>query len=313
MSKKNNVLKEVLANILKAIKNVVGRLATFIVAALILALLLFSLIASADESQVVEVKTKKSAVTTAKFNNRYKCSIEYLGKNIFITATHCIQHIFERKYGNLNPIQINNAYGLFKVLYYSMDQGVALTDGFALFEVYMLDFSSYETLEIASKYVNPTHLHCYPALRTGLIVEVKSKLKNPTRLIPSRVVAVGSVGPGCSGGAWLSDDNQLIAVTSAGWGSTGVSTAVVLTDHHSLITNVLNGARPEIMTWEQAKKIFRPGELKRRRGYENIDEVPAQFDCKDKDKKDPKDKDKKKPKKKNRKHIDVIRPYVQGA
>ena len=128
MSKKNNVLKEVLANILKAIKNVVGRLATFIVAALILALLLLSLIASADESKAVEVKTKKSAVTTAKFNNRYKCSIEYLGKNIFITATHCIQHIFERKYGNLNPTQINNAYGLFKVLYYSMDQCVALTD-----------------------------------------------------------------------------------------------------------------------------------------------------------------------------------------
>ena len=279
---------------LKVVKKGLDRAVTILYVLLIIVILLLAGIALADETPVEKpkvVKTKKSAVMTARFSDRHNCSVEYLGKNIFITATHCIQYVFERNYGNLNAIEIHNKLALFKVLYYSMDRGVAITDGFALFEVFMLDFSNYEVLEVANEYTTPTNLHCYPALRSGLIIEVTSKLKNPTRLLPSRVVATGSVGPGCSGGAWLSNDNKLIAVTSGGWGNTGVSTAVVVTDHYSLIHNILNGARPEIMTWEQAKKIFRPGELKRRRGYEDIDEVPAQFDCKDKDKKDPKDKD----------------------
>ena len=134
------------------------------------------------------VKTKQSAVMTARFSDRHNCSVEYLGKNIFITATHCIQYVFERNYGNLNAIEIHNKLALFKVLYYSMDRGVAITDGFALFEVFMLDFSNYEVLEVANEYVKPTKLHCYPALRSGLIVEVKSKIVHPTRLSPTRVV-----------------------------------------------------------------------------------------------------------------------------
>ena len=256
---------------LKVVKKGLDRAVTILYVLLIIVILLLAGIALADEAPVEKpkvVKTKQSAVMTARFSDRHNCSIEYLGKNIFITATHCIQYVFERDYGNLNAIEIRNNLGLFKVLHYSMDRGVAITDGFALFEVFMLDFSNYEVLEVANEYTTPTNLHCYPALRSGLIVEVKSKIKHPTRLSPTRVVGVGSVGPGCSGGAWLSDKRKLIAVTSGGWGNTGVSTAVIIADHYSLITNILNGARPKIMTWDAAKKIFRPGELKRRNDEE---------------------------------------------
>ena len=51
-----------------------------------------------------------------------------------------------------------------------------------------------------------------------------------------------------------------------------MSTAVIIADHYSLITNILNGARPKLMTWDAAKKIFRPGELKRRKDEEKEEE-----------------------------------------
>ena len=111
-----------------------------------------------------------------------------------------------------------------------------------------------------------------------MCIRDRSKIVHPTRLSPTRVVGVGSVGPGCSGGAWLSEDNKLIGVTSGGWGSTGVSTAVIVADHYSLITNILNGARPKLMTWKKAKTIFRPGELKRRNDEEKKEDEEEKED-----------------------------------
>ena len=51
-----------------------------------------------------------------------------------------------------------------------------------------------------------------------------------------------------------------------------MSTAVIIADHYSLINNILNGARPKLMTWKKAKTIFRPGELKRRNDEEKKEE-----------------------------------------
>ena len=94
----------------------------------------------------------KSAMTTAKFGGKHSCSLQYLGNNIFITAIHCVDFVFSHKLDTLNTIIINKHYGLFQVLYYTMDRGLTLTDGFALIEVFLLDFTNYETVVVPNEY-----------------------------------------------------------------------------------------------------------------------------------------------------------------
>ena len=211
-----------------------------------------------------EANEKKSAMTTAKFGGGHSCSLQHLGKNLFITATHCIEFIYMEKLQNLVPIYMNVHLGLFKIVYYTLDRGVSLTDGLAVIEVFMIDFSDMDIVVVPKKYTEPTNLHCYPGLRNGRIININGPLTRAKRLSKTRIIGYGDIGPGCSGGAWLANGNELVGVTSSGWGGSGLGTAVVTVEDSELITKIIRGYRPELANWDELKKVFRKEELKRR-------------------------------------------------
>ena len=212
----------------------------------------------------VEANEKKSAMMTAKFGGMHSCSLQHLGKNLFITATHCIDFVFERELDNLVPLQMNDRFGLFKIVYYTLDKGVTLTDGLAVIEVFIIDFSDHDIVIIPNKYTEPTNLQCFPALKNGRLATINGKLERAQRLSKTRVVGSGDVGPGCSGGAWLANGNELVGVTSGAWGGSGLGSAIVTVNDSEIINNIIGGYRPELADWNKLKTVFRPKELKER-------------------------------------------------
>ena len=145
-----------------------------------------------------------------------------------------------------------------------MDKGLTLTDGLAVIKIFLLDFSDYNKVIVPKKYAQPTNIHCYPALRSGRLVKIDGKLIRATRLSPTRIYAVGDIGPGCSGGAWLTSKGELVGITSGGWGNTGLSSAITTEPYSKMINRVINGHRPHLLDWSKAKKLFRDYEKKRR-------------------------------------------------
>ena len=303
----NKLVTDLLKGVLKSTKALINKVLAILLVLLLpllLALLLIPLSCEAKASKkvfkIVEVK-KKSAMTTARFGDKHSCSLQHLGNNYFITATHCIDFVFSHNLNNLTPIKINHEYGLFKILYYTMDKGLTLTDGLAVIRIFLLDFSNYEKVVVPTKYSEPTNIHCYPGLRTGRLVKIDGKLTGATRLSKTRIYGSGDIGPGCSGGAWLNSKGELVGITSGGWGKTGLASAVVTTRYRKMINAVIHGHRPKLLDWSKASKLFRDYEKKRR--IENGDdpkdttESIRGFDKTDREGK-PKDKDGKKKKKK---------------
>ena len=311
----NKIVTEALKGVLKGTKALLNRLLSIVLVLLlplILALLLIPLSCKAEASKkvvkLVNVE-KKSAMTTARFGNRHSCSLQHLGNSYFITATHCIDFVLSFKLNNLTPIQINNEYGLFKILFYTMDKGLTLTDGLAVIRIFLLDFSDYNKVVVPKKYTKPTNIHCYPALRSGRIIKVDRELTRAQRLSPTRIYAVGDIGPGCSGGAWLTSKGELVGITSGGWGKTGISSAVTTEPYSKMINRVINGHRPHLLDWKKAKKLFRDYEKKRR--IENGDDPKGTYEpvrSSDKDDRG-RDKDGKKKKKKKKCTTRHCQPY----
>ena len=311
----NKIVTEALKGVLKGTKALLNRLLSIVLVLLlplILALLLIPLSCKAEASKkvvkLVNVE-KKSAMTTARFGNRHSCSLQHLGNSYFITATHCIDFVLSFKLNNLTPIRINNEYGLFKILFYTMDKGLTLTDGLAVIKIFLLDFSDYNKVVVPKKYTTPTNIHCYPALRSGRIIKVDRELTRAQRLSPTRIYAVGDIGPGCSGGAWLTSKGELVGITSGGWGKTGISSAVTTEPYSKMINRVINGHRPHLLDWNKAKKHFRDYEKKRRQ--ENGDDPKGTYEpvrSSDKDDRG-RDKDGKKKKKKKKCTTRHCQPY----
>ena len=273
MSKKNDVKKS-LSEILKSLNKSTTKLLLILFGALLAAILLLVVVANA------EAEEKKSAMFTAKFGGAHNCSLQHLGKNLFITATHCVEFIFIEELPNLVPIQIKGHFGLFKVVYYTLDRGITLTDGLAVIEIFMIDFSDHDIVIVPKKYTEPTNLHCYPGLRNGRLVNINGPLTQAKRLSKTRIVGMGDVGPGCSGGAWLANGNELVGITSSGWGGSGLGSAVVTVEDSEIIDNIIRGHRPELGNWDELKKQFRPEELKRRTEdaeNNNNDNVPIRI------------------------------------